>query len=185
MPTPEAGRDGRGGLGDGRPAAAGPPRSGATRLGRLLAGGARRIPALPRPLSGWTVGPRPARPAAETFRAVGADAGAVRAAAPAPDGIDGADLAAPRESVAGPRATGERPRGRAGPGPHGARRAAPVGPVPRDYRRTASTRPGAPELLDLLVDRLVDYKAGVPVHRPDELPDAVAAALADGLPAAS
>jgi len=59
--------------------------------------------------------------------------------------------------------------------------ATPVGPVPRDYRARGEHPPGAPELLDLLVDRLVDYKAGV--RRTDEagVPAAVAAALAEGL----
>lgn len=56
-----------------------------------------------------------------------------------------------------------------------------AGPVPRDYR-TSSALSGA-ELLDLLTDRLVDYKAGV--HRTDEagLAVAVAAAVAAGLTA--
>ena len=59
--------------------------------------------------------------------------------------------------------------------------ARPPGPVLRDYRTTGAL-PTA-ELLDLLVDRLVDYKAGV--HRTDEagLPGAVAAAVAAGLTA--
>jgi len=35
--------------------------------------------------------------------------------------------------------------------------------VPRDYRTSGEHAPGAPETLDLLVDRLVDYKAHV--HR--------------------
>ena len=62
--------------------------------------------------------------------------------------------------------------------------ARPPGPVPRNYR-TADTRATgtlAPaELLDLLADRLLDYKAGV--HRTDSggLPAAVAAAVAAGL----
>ena len=37
--------------------------------------------------------------------------------------------------------------------------------IPRDYRRTGSHPAGAPELLELLTDRLVDYRATV--HRTD------------------
>ncbi len=55
----------------------------------------------------------------------------------------------------------------------------PPGPVSRDYRTTGALSPE--ELIDLLTDRLVDYKAGV--HRTDEagLASAVAAAVAAGL----
>ncbi len=39
----------------------------------------------------------------------------------------------------------------------------PLGPcpatIPRDYRRTGAHPPGAPELIELLRDRLVDYRA--------------------------
>lgn len=38
--------------------------------------------------------------------------------------------------------------------------------IPREYRRTGAHPPGAPELLELFTDRLVDYKAAV--HRTDE-----------------
>lgn len=52
--------------------------------------------------------------------------------------------------------------------------------VPRDYRTTGEHPPGSPPLLDLLADRLEDYRAQV--HRTDEhaLPSAVADALAAG-----
>ena len=61
--------------------------------------------------------------------------------------------------------------------------ARPPGPVPRDYRTTGTL--STAELLDLLTDRLVDYKAGV--HRTDEagLAGAVAAAVTAGLSAGS
>ena len=55
------------------------------------------------------------------------------------------------------------------------------GPVPRDYRTTTGLT--LEQQLDLLTDRLLDYKAGV--RRTDRagLPAAVAAAVAAGLPA--
>ena len=40
--------------------------------------------------------------------------------------------------------------------------------VPRAYRRTDEYRPGAPALLDLLADRLVDYRATVYRARTDD-----------------
>ncbi|CAN5170153.1 LUD domain-containing protein [soil metagenome] len=57
--------------------------------------------------------------------------------------------------------------------------ARPPGPVPRDSRLAGALSPA--ELLDLLTDRLVDYKAGV--HRTDEagLASAVATAVKAGL----
>jgi len=55
------------------------------------------------------------------------------------------------------------------------------GPVPRDYRAGGEQPPGSPVLLDLLADRLVDYRAGVRRTDSTGLPAAVAAALADGL----
>ena len=58
---------------------------------------------------------------------------------------------------------------------------APAGPAPRDYRAHGEHPPGAPELLDLLCDRLVDYKAGVRRTDAAGVPATVAAALADGL----
>jgi L-lactate dehydrogenase complex protein LldG len=51
--------------------------------------------------------------------------------------------------------------------------------VPRQYRRVGESAPGSPELLDLLTDRLVDYRAVV--HRCP--PEAVPGAIADALPA--
>jgi L-lactate dehydrogenase complex protein LldG len=51
-------------------------------------------------------------------------------------------------------------------------------PVPRDYRTSLGQEPGAPGLLDLLVDRLVDYKAVVHRCPPDAVGATVAAALA-------
>ena len=50
--------------------------------------------------------------------------------------------------------------------------------VPRGYRSAGGFPPGAPELIDLLVRRLVDYRATVHRCGPDGLPAAVAAALA-------
>jgi len=56
--------------------------------------------------------------------------------------------------------------------------------VPRGYRTRGDHSPGAPELLDLLVDRLLDYKARVHRCTPSDLPAAIAAALAaDGVTA--
>ena len=59
-----------------------------------------------------------------------------------------------------------------------ARRAA-VPEVPRDYRRAGAHPPGAPELLELLRDRLVDYRATVLDAAPDDIPAVVARALAE------
>ena len=57
----------------------------------------------------------------------------------------------------------------------------PVVPdVPRDYRRAGTVPAGSPELLDLLVDRLVDYKARVVQVAPGGVAAAVAAAVAAG-----
>jgi L-lactate dehydrogenase complex protein LldG len=52
-------------------------------------------------------------------------------------------------------------------------------PVPRDYHRSGTLAAGSPELLDLLVDRLVDYKATVIQAAPDGVPVAVARGLSD------
>jgi len=48
--------------------------------------------------------------------------------------------------------------------------------VPREYRKTSDM--GEAELIDLLVDRLVDYKAGVDVIDAAQIPEYVAAKLA-------
>jgi L-lactate dehydrogenase complex protein LldG len=55
---------------------------------------------------------------------------------------------------------------------------APV-PVPRDYARRGSLAAGSGELRELLIDRLVDYKATVVEATEDGVPTAVARALAD------
>ena len=54
--------------------------------------------------------------------------------------------------------------------------------VTRGYRTSGEHGPGAPELLDLLTDRLVDYKAGVTRCSADELPGALAEVLARTAP---
>jgi L-lactate dehydrogenase complex protein LldG len=51
--------------------------------------------------------------------------------------------------------------------------------VPRAYRAAGEHPAGSAELLDLLTDRLVDYKATVRRVGPDEVAAAVAEALAD------
>jgi L-lactate dehydrogenase complex protein LldG len=50
--------------------------------------------------------------------------------------------------------------------------------VARDYRSTGPHAPGSPELMDLLADRLEDYKATVHRCPPDRVAATVAAALA-------
>jgi L-lactate dehydrogenase complex protein LldG len=55
--------------------------------------------------------------------------------------------------------------------------------VARGYRTSGEHPPGAPELLDLLHDRLVDYKARVTRCTAGELPDTVAAVLTRRAPA--
>ena len=54
--------------------------------------------------------------------------------------------------------------------------------VTRGYRTSGEHGPGAPELLDLLTDRLVDYKAGVTRCTADELPGAIAEVLSRTAP---
>jgi L-lactate dehydrogenase complex protein LldG len=49
--------------------------------------------------------------------------------------------------------------------------------VPRAYARTGTLAPGSAELLELLRDRLVDYKATVVDATLDEVPAAISAAL--------
>ena len=49
--------------------------------------------------------------------------------------------------------------------------------VTRGYRTSGEHGPGAPELLELLTDRLVDYKAGVTRCSEHELPGAIAEVL--------
>jgi L-lactate dehydrogenase complex protein LldG len=60
-----------------------------------------------------------------------------------------------------------------------ARAGAPVPEVPRDYSRTGRHAPGSTEALELLEDRLRDYKAGVRRCAPGEVPAAVSELLAD------
>ena len=53
----------------------------------------------------------------------------------------------------------------------------PVVEVTRGYRTSGEHRPGAAELLDLLQDRLVDYKAGVTRSTADQVPATVGGLL--------
>ena len=56
---------------------------------------------------------------------------------------------------------------------------APASPtIPRTYRRSSAL--GREEILDMLEDRLVDYKAGVYRETAETLPDRVAALLREG-----
>lgn len=55
----------------------------------------------------------------------------------------------------------------------------PPAAVPRAYRPRGEHHPGAPALLDLLGDRLVDYRATALRVVPEEVGEAVHAALAD------
>ena len=50
-------------------------------------------------------------------------------------------------------------------------------PAPRDYARTGTLASGSAELMELLRDRLVDYKATVLDAAPDEVPAAIATGL--------
>jgi L-lactate dehydrogenase complex protein LldG len=50
-------------------------------------------------------------------------------------------------------------------------------PAPRDYARTGTLAASSPELMELLRDRLVDYKATVLDAASDEVPAVIAAAL--------
>jgi L-lactate dehydrogenase complex protein LldG len=60
-----------------------------------------------------------------------------------------------------------------------ARAGAPVPEVPRDYHRVGRYAPGSPEALDLLEDRLLDYKAAVHRCGPGGVPDMIASLLGD------
>ncbi len=51
--------------------------------------------------------------------------------------------------------------------------------VPRDYHRTGALAPGSRELRELLVDRLVDYRATVLDAAADDVPAVIAQGLAD------
>ena len=53
----------------------------------------------------------------------------------------------------------------------------PVPPIPRAYQRAGSHAAGSEHVLELLVDRLIDYKAEVTVVSGDQLADAVDTAL--------
>lgn len=64
-------------------------------------------------------------------------------------------------------------------GANGAAGSPPAAPVPRDYHRTGDHTPGAPELLDLFRDRLLDYRATVLDAPDDDIPTAIRRALAD------
>jgi L-lactate dehydrogenase complex protein LldG len=66
-----------------------------------------------------------------------------------------------------------------------ATRAAAAAEIPRAYRPRGDLAPGALELLDLLTDRLEDYRATVRRCTPDRLADAVAAAVGEGLAVAA
>ena len=56
----------------------------------------------------------------------------------------------------------------------------PTVDVPRDYRRVGVHPAGDPALLDLITDRLVDYRAAVHRCPPGAVPAAIAAALPPG-----
>lgn len=55
----------------------------------------------------------------------------------------------------------------------------PPGSVPRDYRRVDGRPPGDPELVELLVDRLLDYRASVRRCSEADLAHTVSTALLD------
>ena len=55
----------------------------------------------------------------------------------------------------------------------------PPPPIPRDYIRVGDHPPGSPPVLELMIDRLVDYKAHVREISPDQLADAIDTALTD------
>ncbi|MDQ1625163.1 MAG: L-lactate dehydrogenase complex protein LldG [Actinomycetota bacterium] len=55
--------------------------------------------------------------------------------------------------------------------------------VPRDYRRFAEHSAGSAELVELLADRLIDYRATVHVSTTSRVAEAVRSALAEAMPA--
>jgi L-lactate dehydrogenase complex protein LldG len=63
-------------------------------------------------------------------------------------------------------------------GPAPATSAPGAGPIPRGYAVRGAADPGDPALLDLLTDRLEDYRATVRRCAPSDLPATVAAVLA-------
>lgn len=50
-------------------------------------------------------------------------------------------------------------------------------PIPRDYARSGEHAPGSPEVISLLADRLIDYRAGVTVVAASQLAAAIDTAL--------
>jgi len=59
---------------------------------------------------------------------------------------------------------------------------APPPPVAREYLRAGEHLPGRPVLLDLLAERLLDYRAAVVETNESRLPAAIASAVADTVP---
>jgi L-lactate dehydrogenase complex protein LldF len=162
--------------------------------GRALGAGGR-IRWLPPPFARWTSARDAPVPPAESFRqwwarTRGSQLGGATAIARAPlahaDGVPAADNEATPRSQPAPRPDGppgdaartevRRRISRALGVEGGTRISAPDGPVPGDYRRTA----GYPSshLLDLLTERLTDYSSTVWRCRPDQVREAITAALA-------
>jgi len=61
---------------------------------------------------------------------------------------------------------------------HATARPADPAPIPRAYRTRGDHAPGSPDLVDLLAERLVDYRATVVSADPDHDGDGLAAAVA-------
>ena len=123
----------------------------AGRLGRLFARRGR-IGTLPPPLSAWTRSRDLPTPPTETFR--------------------------DWWTRPGDRTDERRPRGGAGADPHGDADATAVAPtVPRDYAEGGTYAPGSAEAVDLLADRLVDYRATVTGSTTADVAQAVREAL--------
>ena len=134
------GRDGRRGVGDGRPAAVRRGRQGRPRSGGCWPA-ARPIRALPPPLSAWTASrDLPAPAAGDVPRVVGPHPGSESPA-------EAIAVSSARDEVLARIRRGAR-------GPAGGCRSLPAATGAR-----GEPRPGAQRWLDLLVDRLVDYKA--------------------------